>query len=47
MLSINDLRFMYHWSKGEKALRKGDKHKYEEHRNEANKLLRIKRKMES
>lgn len=39
MLSINDIRFMYHWSKAEKALKNGDEVKSKKHTDKVQRLL--------
>ena len=47
MLSINDIRFMYHWTKAERALKNGDKVKSKKHADKAQRLLLKVKKVES
>jgi len=39
LYKINDIRFAYHWTKTEKALKKGDTAKAEKHKKKTNELL--------
>ena len=39
LYKINDIRFAYHWTKAEKALKKGDNSKAEKHKKKINELL--------
>lgn len=39
MLSINDARFMYHWTKAEKAIKNGDITKSNKHKTKVKQLL--------
>lgn len=42
MMSIKDIRFMYHWTKAEKAMKNGDDVKARKHRDKFNRLLLLK-----
>lgn len=44
MKIINDLRWLYHWTKAEEAIDKGDEAKYKKHKNKMDRLLLTKRK---
>lgn len=39
LYKINDIRFAYHWTKAEKALKNGDNVKVEKHKKKMNELL--------
>ena len=42
MRIVNNCRFLYHWTKAEEVLDKGDEEKYKKHKEKMNRLLLLK-----